>query len=156
MKNILKTLSVLLILISFQGFSQGESWRWYFGLTAGANFPGAGAPVAMTNGMLMTMEGVATISDAAGNLLFYTDGSTVWNKLHAVMTNGNGLMGNGSSTQSGVIIPKPGSPNNYYLFTCNVAGAGYRFSEIDMLASAGNGAVIAGNNNTMVNINNTE
>jgi len=156
MKNIVKTLSILLVLISFQGFSQGESWRWYFGYTAGVNFPSAGAPVAMTNGLVNTLEGNATISDAAGNLLFYTDGSTVWNKLHAVMTNGNGLMGNGSSTQSGVIIPKPGNPNNYYIFTCNLAGSGYRYSEVDMLASAGNGSVIAGNKNTLVNINNTE
>lgn len=156
MKTIIKTLAILFILNSFQGFSQGESWRWYFGFGAGVNFPNATAPVAMTNGMANTLEGVATISDAAGNLLFYTDGSTVWNKLHAVMTNGNGLMGNGSSTQSGVIIPKPGNPNMYYLFTCNLAGSGYRYSEIDMLASAGNGSVVAATKNTLVDMNNTE
>lgn len=156
MKNILKVVAVLFILSSSKGFSQGESWNWYFGFGAGVNFPNAAAPVAMTNGMVSTLEGVATISDAAGNLLFYTDGSTVRNKLHAIMTNGAGLMGNGSSTQSGVIIPRPGNPNMYFLFTCNLAGSGYRYSEIDMLASAGNGSVVAATKNTLVNMNNTE
>lgn len=156
MKNILKLLAVLILVMGTnKSFSQGQSWNWYFGFGAGVNFPGAGPPVAMINGMANTLEGVATISDAAGNLLFYTDGSTVWNKLHLVMTNGTGLMGNGSSTQSGVIIPKPGSPNIYYIFTCNTFGGGYRYSEVDMTLSAGNGAVTA-NKNIMVNMNNTE
>jgi gliding motility-associated-like protein len=156
MKFIKRTLQILLLVASLNCFGQGESWNWYFGYNAGVNFPNAAAPVAVTNGQIWTLEGVATISDAAGNLLFYTDGSTVWNKLHAVMTNGAGLMGNGSSTQSGVIIPRPGNPNWYYLFTCNLYGSGYRYSEIDMTMSAGNGAVVAATKNTLVNMNNTE
>ncbi len=147
---------ILLVVAGLKNYGQGESWNWYFGYNAGVNFPAAAAPVAQLGGMVWTLEGVATISDAAGNLLFYTDGSTVWNKLHATMTNGTGLMGNGSSTQSGVIIPKPGNPNWYYLFTCNLFGSGYRYSEIDMTQSAGNGAVVAATKNTLVNMSNTE
>ncbi len=112
-------------------------------MNAGLNFPGGGAPVALTNGLVNTSEGSASIADASGNLLFYTDGITVWNKTHAVMTNGNALFGNPSSTQSGVIIQKPGSTNIYYIFTEEAqAGAnGLRYSEVDMTLSAGLGAV---------------
>jgi gliding motility-associated-like protein len=156
MNFIKRTLLILLTFAGLNSFGQGESWNWYFGYNAGVNFPNAAAPVAQLGGMIWTLEGVATISDASGNLLFYTDGSTVWNKLHAVMTNGAGLMGNGSSTQSGVIVPKPGNPNWYYLMTCNLFGSGYRYSEIDMTASAGNGAVVAATKNTLLNMNNTE
>jgi len=39
------------------------------------------APLADVDGQLNTTEGCATISDINGNLLFYTDGSTVWEKI---------------------------------------------------------------------------
>ena len=42
-------------------------------------------------------------------LLFYTDGMTVYNKNHVIMPNGNFLTGHSSSSQSGVIVKKPGS-----------------------------------------------
>ena len=54
---------------------------WYFGEYAGLDF-NSGSPVALTNGQLNTNEGCATISDNNGNLLFYTDGMTVYNKSH--------------------------------------------------------------------------
>jgi hypothetical protein len=44
-----------------------------------------GAPVALTDRQIDTAEGCATISDANGQLLFYTDGKKVWNKNHQVM-----------------------------------------------------------------------
>ena len=96
MKFIIRTLQILVVTMCINCYGQGQSWNWYFGFTAGVTFPGGNNPVAVTNGLANTLEGVATISDAAGNLLFYTDGSTIWNKLHAVMCNGNGLLGNGS------------------------------------------------------------
>ena len=145
MKFIKRTLQIFLLLASLNCVGQGQSWYWYFGYGAGVNFPSGGAPVAVTNGQTNTLEGVATISDAAGNLLFYTDGSTVWNKLHAVMCNGTGLLGNGSSTQSGVIVPKPGSPNVYYLFSVALYNGGFRYSEIDMNLCATNGSVTVKN-----------
>lgn len=145
MKFIKRTLQIFLLVASLNCVGQGESWYWYFGYGAGVNFPSGGAPVAVTNGLTNTLEGVATISDAAGNLLFYTDGSTVWNKLHAVMCNGNGLLGNGSSTQSGVIVQKPGAPNIYYLFSVALFNGGFRYSEIDMNLCATNGSVTVKN-----------
>jgi PKD repeat protein len=134
----------VLILISSNLLSQipGPTTNWYFGNNAGVTF-NSGAPVALTNGILTTTEGVATISDNSGNLLFYTDGVTVYNRIHGVMANGNGLFGDASSTQSAIIVQKPGSTNIYYVFTSdNDAGPnGICYSIVDMNLSAGLGAV---------------
>ncbi|WP_348811681.1 T9SS type B sorting domain-containing protein [Flavobacterium maritimum] len=97
-------------------FAQKEAAIWYFGVNAGLDF-NSGSPVALTNGKLSTAEGCASISDKNGNLLFYTDGSLVYDKSHQVMPNGSGLLGHNSSTQSAIIVPKPNNPNLYYIFT---------------------------------------
>lgn len=135
------------MLIVSAAFGQAQADWWYFGSNAGIQFT-AGPPAPTAGGQVNTVEGSATISNAAGQLLFYTDGITVWNRNHVVMTNGNGLMGNPSSTQSGVIVQKPGSTTVYYIFTCDAqAGAnGLRWSEVDMTLSAGLGAVTANKN----------
>ena len=72
---------------SLYASAQGESNIWYFGNGAGLDF-NSGGPVALNNGSLFTTEGCATMSDKAGNLLFYTNGVTVWNAQHGVMSNG--------------------------------------------------------------------
>lgn len=73
----------------------------------------------------------------------YTDGSTVWNANHTVMLNGSGLNGNSSSTQSALVIPRPGSANIYYIFTVqnNAGPNGLQYSEVDMTLDGGLGAV---------------
>ena len=116
MKKIRKLLTLVILTISSLSFSQGEANWWHFGYNAGLHF-NFGPPVAFGTSLVNTSEGSASISDALGNVLFYTDGITVWNKVNAVMSNGTGLMGNPSSTQSGVIVKKPGSATLYYIFT---------------------------------------
>src|SRR2546421_1458715 len=114
----------LLIFISLFSFGQKEANIWYFGKNAGVDFS-SGAPVAITNGKLNTDEGCATICDkTTGQLLFYTDGITVYDRTHTAMPNGTGLKGNKSSTQSSVIVPKPGSATQFYIFTVD-AQAGH-------------------------------
>lgn len=122
--------------------AQGEAAVWYFGQNAGLDF-NSGAPIAITDGQLDTVEGCVTISNSSGDLLFYSDGNNVWDKNHNVMPNGTGLLGDPSSTQSGIIIPKPGNPNIYYIFTVDdVAGDnGLRYSEVDLSLNGGNGNV---------------
>jgi PKD repeat protein len=105
-------------------------------------------PVALTNGALVTTEGCASMSDELGNLLFYSDGVTVWNANHLPMTNGTLLNGHASSTQSGIIVQRPNSATNYYIFTADadVGPDGIQYSEINMSLSAGLGAVTANKN----------
>ncbi|NII29560.1 T9SS type B sorting domain-containing protein [Pseudoflavitalea sp. X16] len=100
------------------------------------------------NGQINTREGVSSISDkATGQLLFYSEGTTVWNRNHAIMPNGTGLQGDYSSTQSSIIVPNPGNPNQYYLFTTALS-QGVRYSVIDMTLAGGLGDVIAATKNT--------
>lgn len=141
-------LFAFVLLWSAQAYAQsGRFNNWYFGNTAGVTFA-SGAPVALTNGALVTTEGCASMSDDLGNLLFYTDGVTVWNRNHLPMTNGTLLNGHASSTQSGIIVQKPNSSNIYYIFTsdADVGPDGIQYSEVDMSLSAGFGAVTATKN----------
>ena len=109
--------------------AQKEGYNWYFGHQAAVTFntptPTSVSGSAMTQGS-SNNEGVASISDANGNLLFYTDGQTVYDANNLQMPNGYNLEGNGGastppptypSAQSSLIIPKPQSNNLYYLFT---------------------------------------
>ena len=71
---------LVIVLLYFTGFSQNETNIWYFGTNAGLDF-NSGAPVPLLDGALDTQEGCATISDNTGSLLFYTDGTTVYNQI---------------------------------------------------------------------------
>lgn len=131
-----------------EGFSQPQRfYNWYFGNRAGVNFS-SGAPVALTNGQLITTEGCASISDASGILLFYTDGVSVWNRNHIVMPNGSGLFGHASSTQSAIIVQQPDNANIYYIFTStsDAGPNGIRYSVVNMTLAAGLGDVTAAKN----------
>lgn len=114
----MKKIIILLILsISVLAtYAQSEANNWYFGANAGVSFQ-SGDPVAQLDGALDTWEGCSSISSSTGLLRFYTDGITVYNKNHQVMPNGNGLLGDPSSAQSGIIVPKPGSSQLYYIFS---------------------------------------
>src|SRR5688572_15417510 len=110
-------------------YAQKEGNIWYFGDRAGVDF-NSGSPKALTNGMLITAEGCATICDVNGKLLFYTDGISVWNRKHKKMPNGFDLKGDPSSTQSGIIVPYPNDTTKYYVFTVDFEGHedGFQYS----------------------------
>lgn len=150
MKRIfLLLVSALSLALSAQ--AQGEWNNWYFGVNRGLTFNGGG-PFIVTGGQTNTFEGSASFSNGAGQLLFYSDGQSIWNRIHNPMPNGGALLGNSSSTQSALIVPRPGNPNRYFLFTTdalennNVNGVCY--SEIDMTLDGGFGDIIAQTKNT--------
>ena len=103
--------------------AQQEASNWYFGQNAGLKFNATdGSVAAVTNGQINTLEGCTSISSTDGRLLFYSDGQTVWNANHNIMPNGDyfggtGLLGDPSSTSSGLIVPKPQNDSKFYLFT---------------------------------------
>ena len=88
------TVLIVLAVSTFDVSAQSPSTStWYFGNRAGIAFRDGGVQV-LADGQMSTLEGCATVSDpATGELLFYTDGITVWNRLHEVMPNGTGLFG---------------------------------------------------------------
>ena len=136
---------LFIILSCSAGFAQKQANNWYFGNYAGVNF-GMGIPQAVTDGALSTGEGCSSISTPAGNLEFYTDGRFVYNREHDQMPHGSGLLGHSSSTQSGIIVPKPASTTQYYIFTVdawdNNLAAGLCYSRVDMTLDGGMGDVV--------------
>ncbi|HEX5003575.1 MAG TPA: gliding motility-associated C-terminal domain-containing protein [Bacteroidia bacterium] len=125
-------------------FAQNETANWFFGDKLGFHFSGA-TVTPLSNGQLQYNEGASAISDCRGNLLFYTDGVTVWNRNHSVMVNGSGLLGHYSATQSSVIVPMPGNCNLFYVFTLDGEEhgltSGMCYSVVDMSLQNGLGEV---------------
>src|SRR6056300_1001629 len=140
------------ILTSAYTFGQAEASNWYFGENAGIEFNiFTGAVSALDDGELFTREGCASISNSNGELLFYTDGTTVYNAKHQVMPNGQNLLGDESSTQSAIVVPKPNDPNIYYIFTVgsNQTNTGLNYSVVDMSSDSGLGEVTKKNINLL-------
>ena len=152
--NIFKVLFfVVLYQLPLLCFSQGEFNQWRFGLHAGLNFNFL-PPSAVSGSVLNAIHVTITQSDSLGNLLFYSDGQTIWNKNNIVMPNGSGLYG-GYSKQSVFLIPDPGKQTQYFLFTVGPWGVfpnmqGLFYSKIDMTLAGGLGGVIPGMKNVFV------
>lgn len=98
---------------------QSTDDNWYFGSTNGLTF-NTGIPVyndsANLNGNSFG-EASAVQSNSSGQLLFYTSGVKVWNNAHVQINTANPLMGHVSSHGGALIVPKPGSTSQYYIFT---------------------------------------
>jgi hypothetical protein len=154
-----KLLFVLVFSSTVPALSQKQGNIWYFGFYCGLDF-NSGNPVELFNGQTYgnshsEAEGTASHADSSGNLLFYTNGSRIWNRRHQVMPNGDSLLGNQSSTQAALILPRPGSSQYYYVFTTsdylyqNLEN-GFRYSVVDMCLDSGRGDVITSQKNILV------
>jgi len=151
-----RTLKYLIVFclgfISISLLAQNQNSKWYFGNQAGLDFMTI-PPSSLTGSMTLFGQS-AGVADINGNLLFYTDGLTIYNQNHAVMPNGTGLFGEPFNSGSGpLIVKQPGNVNLYYVFTLNTptgwgnggSNLGFRYSVVDMNLSAGTGSVITKN-----------
>lgn len=164
MKKLLQNNSVMLLLALCSIPAVNAQWQnglwtgkqannWYLYNNTGLNFETT-PPTVLTDGQLFSPDDMyvygrethATISDLNGNLLFYTDGVTIWNRSHSIMENGTGLNVDVSSTQGTFIIPKPGHPNIYYVIIHDFTNQHILYSEVDMTLDSGLGAVTTKNN----------
>lgn len=138
-----KKILVGFLLFSTLVFSQNEANNWFFGENMGLRFNRNSPRPTVQQGSLNTLEGCASISDANGNLLFYSDGSTAWTRTHQPMPNGTDLLGDESSTQSAIIVPNPTYPNIYYLFTVGstLDPSGYHYYTVDLSLNNGLGDI---------------
>ncbi len=147
----------MLFLFSYS-FGQKEHNIWYFGDKAGIDF-NTSPPTPLFDGKVVSHEISATISDDNGNLLFYagTDNdansySTVWNKNHAVMQNGDSIQCNTSVTQGLLILPFDNFQQKFYLFSIGHETTSsfkvimtLEYSIIDLNKNGGLGAVTVKN-----------
>jgi gliding motility-associated-like protein len=126
-----------------------EAWHWQFGVKCALDFS-SGVPVAGTS-VINTLEGSASVSDPnTGQLLFYTDGETVYDRNNNQMPNGFGLKGSYSSPQTAIIFPWPGHPGLYYIITADQnnylnANMGVNYSVVDISQNGGLGDVVTKN-----------
>ncbi len=146
MNRIFVIISIILSCCSVSN-AQLETAIWYFGRNAGLDF-NTPEPRILLDGALSNLEGVAAFSDSLGNLLFYTDGRTAWNREHKVMLNGDNLVGHVSSTESAIIMPWPGNPYRYFLFVVDAefGGHGLSYSVVDMRLDDGLGGITSQKN----------
>ncbi len=141
---------LLLLCCSSKCLSQYEKENWFFGNKAGLIFnTQSGIPEPIVNSAMFAAEGSAVMSDKKGNLLFYTNGLTVWDKHHKEMPNGKGLKGHFSSAQPALIVPNPSNENLFYVFTITSSDAadadyakfGFQYSVVDLRKNEWNGDV---------------
>jgi len=129
--------------------AQKRAMNWYFGNYVGLNFSSNGTASTLSNGSQTATEACASISDLNGNLLFYTNGDSVFTHTGGLMSNGANILGNHSATQGALIIPQPGVKNIYYLFTIDDTSSNLfnlNYSIIDMSLNNGEGAVTSTKN----------
>ncbi|MBS1657957.1 MAG: T9SS type A sorting domain-containing protein [Bacteroidetes bacterium] len=139
--------ALFFVTLSFQASAQLEASNWFFGIQAGITFS-TNPPSALSGGQINQQEGCCSISDDEGNLLFYSDGQSVWDRNHDLMPNGTGLLGGVSSTQSSIVVQDPGNDMKYYLITApqQATTNPLAYSIIDMSLNGGNGEVTSTKN----------
>ncbi|MDR7129224.1 hypothetical protein J2X69_001559 [Algoriphagus sp. 4150] len=131
---------------------------WYFGDGAGLDFnPDPNDPDAPTPRPIASRHprnipaGTTTISDQTGQVLFYTDGQSVWDLNGDLMENGEDIGGENSSSQSVLAVPVPQEETLFYLFTTQTSAnrqneASYSLVDIKSENPTGVGNVVTKDN----------
>jgi gliding motility-associated-like protein len=139
---------LILMLLAYQNTYCQQFNNWIFPQNLGLTF-NTSPPSILTNTNIGITNSVATISDKFGNLLFYTNGTTVFNRNHLPMPNGTGLNGLGLYGINSALIAPTNDSNRYYIFTANGSTfsglQGYRYSLVDISLNNGLGDVIIKN-----------
>ncbi|MNU54423.1 hypothetical protein D3C71_434800 [compost metagenome] len=147
-------------------YAQGENNNWHFGKKQSINF-NVSPPLQQESNM-MSYEAAVAVSNAQGQLQFYTIGSRIWNRNGAEMPNSNGLLGNGptiggqpagSSAYGAQVIKHPGNPNRYFVFSGDAQednSYNVYYSVVDMTLDGGNGDVVPGMKNIPIMTNGSE
>jgi large repetitive protein len=115
---------------------------WYFGNHAGIDF-NKKPPVALNTSAMDAPAGCAVACDRNGQIVLYTDGTSVWDKTNKQIATNIG--GDSTATQSSLIFPVPGDETLYYIFTTQAINGTsmneLRYSLFDLKQNSGNGAV---------------
>lgn len=147
-----------------QSYLRSENKVWAFGLRAGIDFT-SGSAVAIRTPM-KTREASVAVYDKNSKPLFYSEGSFVWDKNGNVMNNGVGITAlgttallntsaTGSSAHGTTVVPVPGNPYQYYIFSVIAVEFYYNtnqpwqygrlfYSVVDVRLNGGLGDVVPG------------
>lgn len=129
---------------------------WYFGDGAGLDFnpdpDDPNAPVPRPVGHNRNIPaGTTTISDETGQVLFFTDGESVWDLNGDLMNNGDNIGGNNQASEGVIAVPVPQNQTIFYVFTTQRAADGSNrvsYSVVDIKTDnpTGVGSVVTKNN----------
>lgn len=158
--KIVYLITIVFFIFSGSAFAQyGFPYNkvWTFGYKSGLDF-NSGSPLPVTSGYdtATITGGNASVCDATGQLLFYSNGYKVYNRNHVLMPNGASIVPfyTSNSTQAALIVPVIGSPDKYYLFSLqqrtahDTAMCRLVYCIIDMSLNGGLGDVITTTKNT--------
>ncbi len=149
--NTLAIVVVLILLFGIIDCSIGQDNLWLIHKDISVDFSsGKGEYKYLLHSLKSWSEGYVSVCDTAGNLMFYCDGETIWDRNHEVMPNGSGLSGNLSSMQGVLAIQSSHNPQKYFLFTLqdvtdDTAQGSLFFSVVDMSLNNGKGVIITKN-----------
>jgi gliding motility-associated-like protein len=154
----------LIYTLSIQNaYAQLEAKNWYFGILKAIKFENDSI-IKLYDNKMSAGRGGSCISDKNGNLLFYAEAAPantgyIHNRNHNPLKNGNGFYYSTGADQTPIIIPMPGNPNIYYLFTLiaprpswpdSIKGLWYHI--VDMSKDNGNGEMILKNQKICDNV----
>ncbi len=142
--------TIFLLLIVGFALSQGEADKWVVNPNSLVDFSG-GTPIltgTVTNADFA--ESGTCISDKNGNLLFYSDGETVWGADNNVLPNGSDLspadLNNViTTTQGSLFVNKLNNEDQYYLISLSANGI-LSYSVLDKTLNSGVGDVVSKQN----------
>ncbi|MES2780471.1 MAG: gliding motility-associated C-terminal domain-containing protein [Bacteroidota bacterium] len=138
-----KLLLVILIFQALLGAAQHERDNWFMGTYLGMKFNGTGMQVIPVNtSPSYAPYASATYSDPiTGQLLFYTNGSYVYNRLHQQMPDGFYINGETFGIHS-VIVPHPGNKFLYYIISSASTETKLYYATVDMRLQGGLGDLV--------------
>ena len=152
----MKWILILFVFVTSICLSQKEASVWAISPNASLDF-NTPAPQLFPNSTVADFfESNCSISDQNGNLLFYSDGETVFGGDNLVLPNGNDLTTSssiliGTSTQGSLFVQQPNSNSIYYLFSLGGTGFDnyqrlFSYSVIDKNLNGGVGDVVSKQN----------
>lgn len=134
--------ATVVILVTVVSSATGQNFsghNWYFGNSPnGIRFSRSDNSATLINNKSNLGTGGSAVASnrTNGNLLFYTDGVNVFDVSHAAMPSGP-LVGNPAGNQAVAVAKRPGTDNEYYVFTntaSGMAGGNVAYSIVDMAA----------------------
>jgi hypothetical protein len=134
----------------------GACANWVLTVNGGYSWA-TGLPVPVAGRIVGGNECSTAVSDGAGNMRFYADGLQAVDRVNVPMPNGGGLLAGGSSHNGVLILPRPGTVNQYFLFTIrqwedNATANPMNYSLVDMTLNGGFGDIVTGQKNLLVSL----
>lgn len=142
------TAAYKLLFIFFSSFLYSQEFsisekvnsNWFFGQNCYIKFEYGKNPIVSTS-PLVSEEGCASVSDTSGNVLFFVNGSTVWNKNNQIMKNGDNINSGISATQTALIIKNFVSDSLYYIFCVDNQTLKFTYSIVNISLDNGLGEI---------------